>query len=231
MKFYSLTCTRDKELSPTTQRLIDYYNRAGVESHILYNKSSIFEAYSEGIEALNADLDDIIILCHDDIHILTDPKVFTSLLEITLNKHNAGFAGIAGASVFTEKAVWWDQECWTQGLLTGQAFHGTLQKFDHAIYGPYREAVVMDGVFLAAKLKTLRNIGLKKPAEFSGDWDFYDILYTFKAFLKKYKNYTVPIQVIHESRGELVGRDSWHNNKKAFIDRFAQYLPAKIRSV
>lgn len=229
MKFYSLTCTRSEELPPTTQDLLDYYNRAGVEAHTLYNKSSIFDAYYEGIESLdNLQLDDVIILCHDDIRIITDPKVFTHLLEVILNKHDTGFVGIAGASVFTQNAVWWDKDTWSKGLLSGQAFHGTLDKFDHAIYGPYRQVVVLDGVFLAAKVKTLRNIGLKKPKSFPGDWDFYDILYTFEAHVKKYKNYTIPIQIIHESRGELVGRESWHLNKNAFIQMFGKYLPAKI---
>ena len=118
-------------MSPTTQRLIDYYNRAGVESHILYNKSSIFEAYSEGIEALNADLDDIIILCHDDIHILTDPKVFTSLLEITLNKHNAGFAGIAGASVFGGIRTVGHKACLRDKHFTELYKNSTMQSMDH----------------------------------------------------------------------------------------------------
>ena len=86
----------------------------------------------------------------------------------------------------------------------------------------------MDGVFLAATIKTLRSIQLTKPAAFQGAWDFYDIFYTFQTHLKNKKNYTVPIQIRHESIGELAGRDSWHKNREAFINIFDKHLPASV---
>ena len=72
----------------------------------------------------------------------------------------------------------------------------------------------------------LREIGLSKPDYFKGEWDFYDIHYTSTAFLKGYTNTILDMNIVHHSRGELVGRDSWHHNRAAFIENTE--LPLKI---
>jgi len=69
-------------------------------------------------------------------------------------------------------------------------------------------------------------VGLEKPDYFTGDWDFYDIHYTASAFLKGYTNKVIDLNILHNSRGELVGRDSWHLNREAFIANTE--LPLKL---
>jgi len=85
---------------------------------------------------------------------------------------------------------------------------------------------VLDGLFLAARAKVIRDIGLQKPEYFEGEWDFYDIHYTSKAFLQGYINKVLDMNILHNSRGELVGRDSWHKNRLAFIEKTD--LPLKL---
>ena len=58
---------------------------------------------------------------------------------------------------------------------------------------------------------------MEKPEYFEGDWDFYDLHYTSKAHNLNLENHTIPIKIIHHSAGEIVGRDSWHKNREAFI--------------
>jgi len=229
MNIYSLTCTRDESLSKTTSNLLEYFNRCNIKSKILTGKDSIFEAYDKGIDSIGANFDDIIILCHDDIEILTDPKVFIHFLKEKLTKSDTGFVGIAGTKHLTRSAMWWDRETWQAGLHSGFVFHGdSLDDIHGTFFGPLGDTVVLDGVFLAATKKTLRSIQLKQPRSFEGKWDFYDIFYTFQAFHKKLKNYTVPIQIRHESIGDLAGRESWHKNKEAFITLFDKHLPATL---
>tara|TARA_R100001086_G_C11812293_1_gene251875 strand:- start:497 stop:1189 length:693 start_codon:yes stop_codon:yes gene_type:complete len=229
MNIYSLTCTRDETPNKTTAALLEYFKRCNIESKLLINKGSIFEAYSKGVEDLNADREDIVIFCHDDIEILTDPKVFTQLLKEKVTKEDTGFVGVAGTRTFSQSAVWWDLQLWQQGSHSGFAFHGNdITTMDSSFYGKFGQVVVMDGIFLAASVKTLRHIQLTKPKTFEGEWDFYDIFYTFQTYLKKLKNYTLPIQIRHESRGELTGRDSWHKNRSAFLALFNKHLPATI---
>ena len=228
MKIYSLTCTRSPDLPETTTNLLEYFDRCNIESKILTGQKSIFDAYDTGIDDLNADIDDIIILCHDDIEILTDPKVFTQLLKESLSKSNTGFVGIAGTRVFTESGVWWDSAQWKAGSHSGYVHHGKdIHSMKETHFGPISKVVVMDGVFLAATKRTLRSIQLSKPQAFEGDCDFYDIFYTFQTNLKGKNNYTLPIHIRHESVGELAGRDSWHKNREAFCRMMTKHLPAR----
>jgi hypothetical protein len=90
-------------------------------------------------------------------------------------------------------------------------------------FGPCRNVVVLDGLFIAAKKKTLDLIGLKKPKEFSQNWDFYDLYYTLKAYEMGFFNKTVPVLILHNSDGHT--RESWEINRRAFIKMFR--LPVK----
>tara|TARA_R110000824_G_scaffold161134_2_gene336285 strand:- start:3784 stop:4476 length:693 start_codon:yes stop_codon:yes gene_type:complete len=229
MKIFSLTCTRAGELSNTTTDLLEYFKRCNIQSKLLVDKSSIFTAYDEGIDELHADHDDIIILCHDDIRILTDPTVFTTILKEKLTKPDTGFVGVAGTTILSNSGIWWDQEFWQKGKHSGCVIHGLdLVNPDDTYFGKLGQVSVLDGVFLATTKKTLRSIQLTKPSMFEGSWDFYDIFYTIQTHLKKKKNFTVPIQIMHESRGELVGRDSWHKNRQAFCAIFKDHLPTSV---
>ena len=115
-------------------------------------------------------------------------------------------------------AVWWDQTRWQQGKHRGRVVHVNKQGQEFVTtYGHPGDVVVLDGLFLAAKRKVIEDVGLEKPEYFEGEWDFYDIHYTSQAFLKGYTNKVMDINILHNSRGELVGRDSWHKNREAFI--------------
>tara|TARA_R110002020_G_scaffold6364_3_gene26945 strand:- start:1727 stop:2428 length:702 start_codon:yes stop_codon:yes gene_type:complete len=230
MNIYSLTCTRDEVPTETTSTLLEYFSSCNIKSKLLINEPSIFSAYKKGLDSLNANLEDIVILCHDDIQILSDPKVFTLLLTDKLSKPGTGFVGVAGTRRFAKSAVWWDMEEWKAGSHSGIVFHGkNIPEMTATLFGQTGEVVVMDGVFLAATVKTLRSIQLTKPKKFQGNWDFYDIFYTFQTYLNGLKNYTLPIQLRHESVGSLSGRDSWHHNRNSIINIFGKHLPADIK--
>jgi len=217
-------------MSETTSNLLEYFKRCDIQSKLLVDEKSIFDAYENGIDKLQADPNDIVILCHDDIKILTDPIVFTSLLKEKLSKPNVGFVGVAGTKILSRDAVWWDKDLWERGFHSGYVLHGSdATKADDTHFGKLGKVAVLDGLFLAATKKTLRSIQMTKPKFFEGEWDFYDIFYTFQAHIKGKVNATIPINICHESRGELVGRDSWYQNKDAFVKKFSTYLPAQIK--
>jgi hypothetical protein len=217
---YAFICTRSKNFSNTTNKLSSYLSRAGVKTKFLVGQKSIFSGYSNAFKKFNVQDNDIVIMCHDDIEILTDPEVFKNIIVNTCLKVDTGFIGVAGTTHLTENAVWWNQDIWRQGKHRGHVYHGSdILTADSTYYGrPNMERVVcMDGLFLAASGRVLRDVGLDKPKYFEGDWDFYDIHYTVTAHKKKYKNHVVPISLLHNSKGELAGRDSWHKNREAFI--------------
>lgn len=228
MDIHAFICTREKCPTITRNKLTHYLSRAEVQIKLLVGQDSIFSGYKKAFELANPRPTDTIILCHDDIEILSDIEIFKNALETHLSQHNAGFAGIAGTTYLDNDAIWWDHSRWKAGLHRGHVFHGKSNyEYDNTYYGPPDRVVAMDGLFLAAKAKTLSKIGLDKPEYFEGDWDFYDIHYTMKAHQMGLINKVVPIMVLHNSFGELAGRESWHKNREAFIKNTE--LPIKCK--
>ncbi len=182
---------------------------------ILKDKDSIYEAYGDAFDSLKCVPSDIIIMCHDDIEILSSKEHFFDCLAET-SKSGVGFVGVAGTTRLTQNAVWWDRENLIAGCGRGSVAH--TNELHPTFYGPTGEVAVMDGLFLAANAHTLGEIDLYKPSYFDGRWDFYDIMYCHRMREINRKNVVVPVLLRHHSRGELVGRDGWHNNRKAFIE-------------
>jgi hypothetical protein len=212
--------------------IYSFLKSAGWEVVVLSKYSSIFEAFRTGMESFKINAEDYVIFCHDDIEILTNPKDFNYFIDEKLEKPDTGFVGVAGTKLLKNSCVWWeDLNKKTEYLnpLSGFVLHGKkTEKMFGNWYGPYGRVAVLDGLFLCAKGSTLYSINLKKPEVFNGMWDFYDIYYTAQTTVKGKKNYTVPIQLVHESIGELAGRDSWHENRKAFAVAFSDHLPLAV---
>lgn len=220
----AIICTRSNRPPKGFNSLLDYFTLCNIPVIVQRDKRSIFSAYSEAVNSIK-DLgdDDILIFCHDDIEILNKPSDFLDILRKSLIP-GVGFVGVAGTRYLGKDAVWWNHENWGKGLHRGFIFHGenkwkcypTGYTQPRGVDSP--EVVVLDGVFLAANVKTIKALGnWEKPEYFHGDWDFYDIHFTHKAHKLGLTNKVVPIILVHNSSGELVGRDSWIANQKAFI--------------
>jgi len=242
MNIHAVICTRDRNnVSPTTNKLVTFLCACNISVYILSDAKSIFLAYEGAFNKINPNPEDIIIFCHDDIEIRENPEEFVSKLKESLSPPEMGFVGPAGTTHLTKSAVWWDQTVWQQGKHRGEVHHlqaetpnlpnqlGSSQQtfIDITHYGPPGDVVVLDGLFLAAKRRVIDEIGLKKPKYFEGEWDFYDIHYTSQAFLQGFTNRVMNLNILHNSRGELVGRDSWHKNREAFIAN--NDLPLEIK--
>lgn len=228
MKIYAFICTRDKNLSETTKKLVSYLSSCNIDTKLLVGAKSIFSGYQKALEQTKPKDDDIIILCHDDIEILSSKEYFAKALSYRLGDPKTGFVGVAGTTLLSEDAIWWNHTIWSQGKHRGLVFHGeSIETSKATYYGDNDRVVVLDGLFLAAKAKILREVGLQKPSYLEGDWDFYDIHYTFTANDKGYHNYTIPIFILHNSFGELAGRESWHKNRTNFIN--THRLPKEIK--
>jgi hypothetical protein len=219
MNIYAFICTRDKKLSSVTKELVKFLTSIDIRVNLLVNSSSIFKAYSNALKKTNPSDEDIVIMCHDDIEITCKGPEFIKILKEELQNPEVCFVGPAGTRFLGKDAVWWNWENHKMGYHSGLVMHLNEKKLPYpTFYGPYDNVAVLDGLFLASKVKNLRKVGLDKPEYFEGEWDFYDIHYTTTALKHGMKNRAVPITMIHHSSGQLVGRDSWHKNRQAFID-------------
>ena len=228
MTIHAIICTRSaKEVSKTTDNLVQFFVRCGIQISLMSGASSIFKAYKGAFDRINPNDEDICIFCHDDIVLNEDPTQFVDKLTRECGLPETGFVGAAGTTHLSENAVWWDSDYWKQGKHRGQVWHmGDNGQPYLTQYGPPDDVVAMDGLFLAARADVLRKIGLEKPEYFEGEWDFYDIHYTTSAFKEGFINKVIDLRILHESAGELVGRDSWHKNRAAFIAH--NELPIKL---
>jgi len=212
-------------------QLSNYLKEAGWTVAVMAGCKSIFEAYTNAITEYNIKSEDSVIMCHDDISILTNKSTFNEIIEENLKERSVGFLGIAGTRILRNSCVWWEGlGDYASGHLAGMVYHGSTYKdMQETYYGPTGEVVALDGVFLACKGRTLFQISTKKPSYFSGDWDFYDIYYTLQAHTKGLRNYAIPIQIFHRSRGETSGKSSWHANREALIEKLGDKLPVFIK--
>lgn len=216
MKFHSIICSRSLNKPQGFDRLIHYYSIAGINTLVKLDQSSIFNGYNDGFNNLELDSDDdIVILCHDDIEIISDRDEFKSILFQSLNTPKTGFVGPAGTTLLDKDATWWEVEKRRQGFHRGFVFQGKDRtSMTPNYFGPYGNVVCLDGCFLAAKAKTLKEVGLSKPSYLKEDFDFYDIHYTLTAYNMGYFNKVVPIVLMHNSIGEM--RASWYTNRGCF---------------
>ena len=219
MNIYAIICTRDRnKVTSTTDKLLTFLCAANVKIFMLSGAKSIFSAYQGAFEKINPEKEDITIFCHDDIEIRENPQDFVEKLKNSFSSPEIGFVGAAGTMSLGPDAVWWDQERWQQAKHRGVVTHIDPKGKEYVTpYGAPGDVVTLDGLFFAAKRKVIDAVGLDKPDYFEGEWDFYDIHYTSQAFLKGFTNKVMDIKIFHNSRGELVGRDSWHKNREAFI--------------
>lgn len=219
MNIYAFICTRSKDITSITSNLLSFYTSIGIKVQLLVNTSSIFKAYSNAFEKINPNDEDIVIFCHDDIEITQKGPEFLKNLKDSLQDEQTCFVGPAGTTFLGKDAVWWNWDNQKLGYHRGLVVHLDKEKRPYpTFYGVFGKVAVLDGLFLAAKAKNIRKISLKKPDMFEGLWDFYDIYYTTSALKAGMVNKAIPLTMIHHSNGELVGRDSWHKNRQAFIN-------------
>lgn len=216
MKIYAVICTRDKNLSPITKKLVSKLSSLPAKVMVMANQKSIFSGYKKAFDLVNPKETDIFILCHDDIEINENSKDILNAINI-VNAEGFGFAGVAGTKFLGIDAVWWHQGRWQKGLHSGKVYHvGEEGEPYPTDYGPPSKVVVLDGLFLVASAKTLKEVGLEKPPYLTGGWDFYDLHYTITSHKKGFNNVTIPLEIVHHSSGELVGRKGWNENRLAF---------------
>lgn len=229
---YLSICTREEnKKADTLQSLVNYSKSAydsdpssDIQSQISVNAPSIYEGHRRNLVALQLEDDDIIVLVHDDVEILSTPEKFKEHISLA-RKPGVGFVGVAGATTFTQNGSWWN----ARG--TGEARGFVWQGIDDITmkpnyFGSPGQVVVLDGCLIAATYKTLKEIGLEKPDYLSSGWDYYDIHMTFSAHYKGYSNYVVPIQIRHESSGLM--RDGWYKSKDEFMKNWRRDIPCWI---
>ena len=105
---YAIICSRKDKPTKELDKLIYFFTSLNIQYHIAYDAESVFKGYKEGIDHLKPGKDEFVVLCHDDIEILSDRNDFREILKEHLFNPKVGFIGPAGTTLLGSDAVWWE---------------------------------------------------------------------------------------------------------------------------
>lgn len=219
-----IICSREKQISKDLTENISKTVGCDYELVVIdnsENKYSIFEAYNIGIEKSKGEY---LCFIHDDLlfHTIGWGDIVNRLFN---DNEQYGLIGIAGATVKSKTPTgWWDCEEKYKLINIIQHFPSKekqLQKkgFENS---NFKEAVVVDGVFLA--LKKVTNVRFNQNCL---GFHNYDLNIAFEIILKGYKiGVTNEILLEHFSIGNP--NLEWLNSCIKIHNRYKEILPLSL---
>ena len=171
-------------------------------------------------EILSESLNDIIVLCHDDI-IFEKPYWAKRVVEHFTKRPEYGVLGVAGTRYYPSSGMWWE----ISSEMIGQVYHKHngkkwLSTYNDPFGNRVIDTVIIDGVFMMInKKKIFTNFN----EEVEG-FHFYDTTFSFENHINGAKVGVVSnIPITHLSIG--MTNDQWDKNRVKFIEKYKDYLP------
>jgi GT2 family glycosyltransferase len=176
--------------------------------------SSMGAGYNNGVKRASGD---VLVFTHTDVTMWAGSMLWDEMIK-KVQLPDTGFVGVAGTTRLDESAVWWQG----YGTKRGAVAHRSNKQTYVSSFGPFGEVEVLDGVFLACR-KDLFNDPWPWPEDTG--FHFYDIEMTLKASQLGFKNYVVPLPILHGSHGET--KESWYQARSKFLERHGYFLRAR----
>lgn len=193
-----------------------------ISHHICYeNKEGLPALYNSAIDQSRAD---ILVFIHDDVW-LDDPQLI-SKIRTGLNHFDA--IGVAGNTRIAKKQPAWlfSQILYGKFIrdsdhLSGAIVHGeSLDQAKRVVYGEMPTACeLLDGVFIAARRRSLANSGVYFDNTFK--FDFYDMDFCRTARKSGLTLGTWPLDIIHKSKG-VFGHERWLKTYDAYLKKWGE---------
>lgn len=179
------------------------------------NKRGLPEIYNE---ALDEARDEILLLAHDDIWIVS-PERLEEHVHQALDRFDV--VGLAGNTRRVPGQFCWisaDGKTNDNEYLSGAVAHPIEKTFGIQIYGPSpREVKLLDGLFFAVRSRVLREANVRFDMRFL--WHFYDLDVARSCERAGLKMGTWPILVAHASSGAY-GSDAWKAGREAYFEKW-----------
>tara|TARA_R100000008_G_C3587535_1_gene173710 strand:- start:4413 stop:5117 length:705 start_codon:yes stop_codon:yes gene_type:complete len=142
---------------------------------------------------------DCILFVHDDLHI--DSVNFLTCIREYFKK-GYDVVGLAGGSkIQIKKPCLWHILCKPETLSGVVAHYKNKTDYYQTIFGQVpKEVVLLDGLFLAVKTKSLALHNIRFDENIKG-FHHYDLKFCLDCHLAGMRLTTAPIQVIHDSPG------------------------------
>jgi Glycosyltransferase like family len=181
---------------------------------------SLNDGYARGLQRARGEL---IVLCHDDIGILT--RHFAARLRAHLARFD--LIGAAGSDRLAGPKWFWSGPPHTYSWVSQPHGQGWLAGLLGA-YGPVIEgAQALDGVLLAARRAALEQLGFD-GGTFDG-FHFYDLDLSWRAHCAGLRcAVTLDLLIWHASGGNFAA--SWQGYAQRFLDKFPALQPRTVQA-
>ena len=163
------------------------------------NTSGLCAVYNNYLIPENLKKYDCILFVHDDVFI----DSINFLVEIrNLFKKGFDVVGVAGGSKLQViKPCLWHLLCKRETLSGVVSHYHNTTDYDPTIFGQTpKEVILLDGVFLAVRTKSIAKEKIKFDTKIKG-FHHYDLKFCLDCHLAGLRLTTAPIHVIHESPG------------------------------
>ena len=180
---------------------------------------SLTQVYQKGLKEAKYDT---IVFLHDDISFTGDS--WARKLKKLFDTSDYGIIGLAGTTDLGTEGKWWEDK----NKMVGIVKHTNGQKtWENKYSGAFPKQIIptvnVDGLFIAVNRQRIK---YEFDTTIPG-FHFYDIDFSFGNFANGVKvGVTTDIRVIHRGLGET--NQEWDENRKVFIEKFKDKLPASI---
>jgi glycosyltransferase involved in cell wall biosynthesis len=171
-------------------------------------------------EILSESLNDIVVLCHDDI--IFEKKYWGKrVIDHFIKKPEFGILGVAGTRFYPSSGMWWE----INSEMIGQVYHQHngkkwLSSYNEPFGNKIIDTVIIDGVFMMINKKQLFTTFNEEVEGFH----FYDTTFSFENHINGVKVGVISnIPITHLSIGAT--NDQWEKNRKKFIKKYEKHLP------
>jgi hypothetical protein len=179
-------------------------------------EKSLSQVYNEILEE---SLNDIVVLCHDDIYFDTTSWYHKVMKHFEKNEY--GILGMAGTTYMPKSGRWWEDRKKMFGIVNHEHEGKKWEsKYSSGFGNNIKECVIVDGLFIAINKKKIK----KTFDETVNGFHFYDIEFCFQNFLEGVKIGVITnVRVTHKSIG--ITNQQWEDNREIFSKKFELELP------
>jgi len=185
------------------------------------NINGLCAVYNNYLTPKNLKKYDCILFVHDDVFIDS-----INFLKEIRNSFKRGFdvVGVAGGSKLQiEKPCLWHIMCKPTTISGIVSHYDNNTDYRPTIFGNTpREVILLDGVFLAIRTKSIAKEKIKFDTNIKG-FHHYDLKFCLDCHLAGLRLTTAPIHIIHESPGLLNHTEEYSKSEDYFYNTLLEY--------
>lgn len=183
------------------------------------NARSLTEVYNE---ILNESVNDIVVLCHDDIYF--EKNGWGNHILKHFSRSEYGILGVAGSTHIPKSGMWWEDRRKMVGIVNHEHEGKKWEsKYSASLGKEIKETIIVDGLFLVIHKQRIK----KTFDETVTGFHMYDINFCFRNYLEGVKVGVIfDVRITHKSIG--MTNEKWEENRRIFSETFKDNLPIKI---